>query len=83
MLSSSQLPRQMNAYYTYLRFDTTGRAANRKRGGLAGAGRQACPALSAPIVQQAINRARNLRAFANSTAERLTDHGQKFGPVPH
>ena len=53
------LPRQTNAYYTFLRFDTTGRAANRKveRWRVA-SGR--LPAPTAPILQQAINRATNL-----------------------
>ena len=71
-LEERELPRQLNSYYTFLRFDTTGRAANRKA--------EACkvpaarlPAATALTMQQAANRARNLRAFASSTAERLND----------
>ncbi len=66
------LPRQMNAYYTFMRFDTVGRAANRRV-----AGWQVPPArlvaTSVPIIQQATNRARNLRAFASSTTGRLDE----------
>ena len=70
-----QLPRQINAYYTFMRFDTTGRAAGRKveRWRVA-SGR--LPAPTAPILQQAINRATNLKAFANSTAERLNEYAR-------
>ncbi|MBD2721322.1 LptF/LptG family permease [Hymenobacter armeniacus] len=67
-----QLPRQMNSYYAYIRFDTTGRAASRKVEGLqVPAGK--LPAVSAAIVQQAVNRARNLQSYATSTAERLDE----------
>ena len=67
-----QLPRQLNAYYTFLRLDTTGQAANRKVAGWQ-VPTTRLPAASALNIQQAANRARNLRAFANSTAERLND----------
>ncbi|WP_310397205.1 LptF/LptG family permease [Hymenobacter sp.] len=67
-----QLPRQINAYYTFMRFDSTGRAAGRKVAGWqVPAARLAVP--TAPIIQQAINRVNNLKAFANSTSERLTE----------
>lgn len=66
------LPRQMNSYYTFIRFDTVGRAANRKVAGwLIPAGR--LPAPSVATIQQATNRARNVRSFASSSSERLTD----------
>jgi lipopolysaccharide export system permease protein len=64
------VPRQMNAYYTFLRVDTTGRAANAK----VAAWQVPAARLAAPtpaILQQAANRARNLRSFAGSTSERL------------
>ena len=67
-----QLPQLLSSYYTFLRFDTTGRAANRKVAGWqVPSGR--LPAVSAINTQQAANRARNLRAFASSNAERLND----------
>ncbi|WP_210515582.1 LptF/LptG family permease [Hymenobacter terricola] len=66
------LPRQMNAYYTFIRFDTVGRAANRKvENWKVPVSR--LPVASVATIQQATNRARNLRSFANSTSERLTD----------
>ncbi|UOQ96056.1 LptF/LptG family permease [Hymenobacter sp. 5317J-9] len=66
------LPRQMNSYYAYIRFDTTGRAASRKVEGLQVPAAK-LPATTAPIIQQALNRARNLQSYANSTAERLDE----------
>ena len=66
-----QLPRQMNAYYTFLRFDTVGRAANRRVEKW-----QVSPtklsSVTAVTLQQAINRATNLRTFVKSTSDRLT-----------
>ena len=70
-----QLPRQANAYFTFLRFDSTGRAANRRSARLhVPASRLA--ASTAPIIQQATNRANNLRAFASSTSERLNEYAR-------
>ncbi|WP_201984856.1 LptF/LptG family permease [Hymenobacter rubidus] len=66
------LPRQMNSYYTFVRFDSTNRAANHKAEALQVAASRLAPP-SATIIQQAISRASNLRSFANSTTERLTD----------
>ena len=64
------LPRQMNSYYTYLRFDTLGRAANlRVAGWQVPAARLA--AVNSQVVQQAKNRASNLQTFVKSSAERL------------
>ena len=71
-LEQQQLPRQLNSYYTFLRLDTTGRGANRKVASWQVPSTR-LPATSALYLQQAANRARNLRAFANSTAERLND----------
>ena len=74
-IEQGQVVRQTNAYFTYLRFDSTGRAANRKVEKLAvPVSRLAAP--SAAIFQQAGNRANNLRAFASSTAERLDDYAR-------
>ena len=66
------IPRQMNAYHTFLRFDTTSRAANQRVAALQVPATR-LPALTAAMLQQATNRARNLRAYASSTAERLND----------
>ena len=70
-----QVPRQMNAYYTYARFDTTGRAANHKTAALVVAPAKLAH-VSSTILEQAQNRARNLQAFANSTAERLNEYAR-------
>lgn len=66
----SLLPRQINAYYTFLRLDTTGRAANQKAAAVAVPATE-LPPLTPSIMQQAANRARNIRSFTTSTAERL------------
>ena len=63
---------ELNSYHTFLRFDTTGKAANRKFAGWKVPATR-LPAVSALTIQQAANRARNLKAFASSTAERLND----------
>ena len=69
-LERKQMPIQINSYYTYLRFDTLGRAANRKV-----AHWQVPAARLAPVtvsaVDQATNRAHNLQTFIKSSAERL------------
>jgi lipopolysaccharide export system permease protein len=64
------LPVQMNAYYSYLRFDTTGRAANRKLESWQVSATRLVP-VTAPIAEQALNRARNLKTYADSSAERI------------
>jgi len=70
-----QLPRALNAYYTYLRFDSTGRATNRRvESWQVPAAR--LPALTPTLVQQATNRVRNLRAFASSSADRLNEYAR-------
>lgn len=70
-----QVPQQMNAYYTYARFDTTGRAANHKAEAIKVAFTKLAP-VSSPILEQAQNRARNLMAFSSSTAERLNEYAR-------
>jgi lipopolysaccharide export system permease protein len=71
-IERQRLPLQINSYYTFMRFDTTGRTANRKAEKL-----QVAPsklaATTAPIIQQAINRAQNLKSFTTSTTVRLED----------
>ena len=70
-IQRSILPRSMNGYYSFVRFDTTGRAANRKVAGM----QVPVTRLTAPtssIVEQAITRARNLQTFASTTTESLT-----------
>jgi lipopolysaccharide export system permease protein len=62
----------MNAYYTFLRFDTTGRAAARKVADWQVSATRMAP-LSATVIEQALSRARNLKTYADSTTERLTD----------
>ncbi|HEX8659076.1 MAG TPA: LptF/LptG family permease [Hymenobacter sp.] len=70
-----QVLRQTNAYFTFLRFDTLGQAANRKvQNWRVPATRLA--ATTSPIIQQAINRANNVRAFTVSNAERLNDYAR-------
>lgn len=71
-LEQRQLPAAMNSYYTYLRLDTTGSAANRKVKNVHVASSR-LPVLTPSIVQQATNRARNLRAFVSSSADRLDE----------
>ena len=70
-----QLPRAMNAYYTFLRFDSTGNAAARRVAALQVPAAR-LPATTGSMLQQAANRARNLRAFAASTSERLNDYAR-------
>ena len=74
-LEQQQLPRQMNAYYSYIRFDTMGRAANRKVEAWQVPGKRLTP-VTAPIIEQATNRARNLQSYANTSAERLNDYAR-------
>lgn len=71
-VKEKQMRGELNSYYTFLRFDTTGKAANRKLAGWKVPATR-LPAVSALTIQQAANRARNLKAYASSTAERLND----------
>ncbi|HEX8328952.1 MAG TPA: LptF/LptG family permease [Hymenobacter sp.] len=74
-IERQRLPVQINGYYTFMRFDTTGRAANRKVEKLQVAPGKLAPT-SGPIIQQAINRAQNLKSFTTSTSERLEDYAR-------
>ena len=67
-----QLPRQLDTYYTYLRFDTLGAAANRRVAWWQVPARR-LPTLTAAMAEQAANRAHNLRSSFKATADRL-DH---------
>ena len=63
---------QLNPYYTFARFDTTGRAANRRVATWKVSAAR-LPALTPNIAEQAANRARNVRAFLSGNVERLTE----------
>jgi lipopolysaccharide export system permease protein len=65
-----KLPRQMDSYYNFLRFDTLGQAANRKVAALQVPAAVLAP-LTANSVQQALNRARNSQSFAKSSNDIL------------
>jgi lipopolysaccharide export system permease protein len=65
-----QVPLQLSGYYTYLRFDTTNRAANRRAAALK-VPLTRLPPLKPELVQQATNRARNISSFLSSTSNRL------------
>ncbi len=73
-----QVPRQVAPYYTYLRFDTTGQRQNRRLEGLQVA-ESRLPAMTVSVLEQATNRARNVRAFAGSTGERLANLAKESG----
>lgn len=66
------LPARMNGYYSYVRFDTTSRAMNRKVDTWQVPAARLAPS-SFSVLEQAINRANNLRSFASSSTEQLTD----------
>lgn len=77
-IEQHQVPRMVSPYYTYLRFDTTGQAANRR------VEQWQVPAAKLPVVsvstmEQAANRARNVRAFAGTTGERLANLEKETG----
>ena len=66
------LVQQLSPYYTYLRFDTTG---SRFRPGVNDwrIAESELPPESYQVAQQAANRARNVRSFLGTSAERLTN----------
>ncbi len=66
------LPRQLDAYYTFLRFDTLGRAANRRVAAWQVPAKR-LPTLTKEQVDQALNRTRNARTKLAATAESLTE----------
>lgn len=69
-LERRQLPRQLDTYYTFLRFDTLGAAANRRVAGWQVPPRRLSK-LTAAVAEQAASRARNLRASFKATTDRL------------
>ncbi|WP_324670614.1 LptF/LptG family permease [Hymenobacter sp. GOD-10R] len=74
-LQRRSLIQQLNPYYTYLRLDTTGQASNRRIEKLQVPATR-LPALQVGIVQQATNRARNVRSFVGSSGEQLSNLGK-------
>lgn len=69
---------QLNPYYLYLRLDTTGQAANRRVAAWQVPASR-LPAVQVGLVQQAANRARNVRGFTSTTGERLSSLGKEAG----
>ncbi|AYA38793.1 YjgP/YjgQ family permease [Hymenobacter oligotrophus] len=65
-----QVAGQVNPYFLYERFDTTGQALDKRLKKLQ-LPTKPLPALTAHMVQNAANRARNTRSFVGSYAERL------------
>ncbi|GGF08601.1 LptF/LptG family permease [Hymenobacter cavernae] len=74
-LQRRSLFQQLNPYYSYLRLDTTGQAANRRTEKLQ-VPLTRLPAVQVGIVQQAANRARNVRSFVGTTGEQLSNLGK-------
>ncbi|WP_073287613.1 LptF/LptG family permease [Hymenobacter psychrotolerans] len=74
----SQVPHLVAPYYAYLRFDTVGQAQNR-RAELVQVPDTRLPVLNAGVLEQATNRARNLKSFAGSTGERLANLAKESG----
>ncbi|MCC2544902.1 LptF/LptG family permease [Hymenobacter sp. BT175] len=77
-LERKQFLTQINPYYTFMRFDTTGQAANRRTAGIQ-VPPQLLPALTLQMVQQATNRARNIKSYATTTADRLNGLAKETG----
>ena len=75
-LERRQLIQQLNPYYTYLRLDTTGRAAQQRVETWEIASTRLQPD-NYLVAQQAANRARNVQAFLATSAERLTNLGKE------
>ncbi|QNH60472.1 LptF/LptG family permease [Hymenobacter sediminicola] len=73
-----QVPRQVAPYYSYLRFDTTGQVQNRRVEKVQVPDSR-LPVVNANVLEQATNRARNLRAFAGTTGERLANLAKESG----
>ncbi|SHJ54037.1 lipopolysaccharide export system permease protein [Hymenobacter daecheongensis DSM 21074] len=78
LLERRQLTQQFTPYYTYLRFDTTGQAQARRVEGWKVPNTK-LPAVNAQFIEQATNRARNVRAYAGSTGERLANLSKEAG----
>jgi len=64
------VPMQLSGYYTYLRFDTLNSAAYRRVSAWQVPSQKLAP-LTTPQVEQALNRARNIQSFMNSTSQGL------------
>ncbi|UYZ64139.1 LptF/LptG family permease [Hymenobacter weizhouensis] len=67
-----QLVQQLTPYYTYVRFDTTDQAAARRVAGWQVPARR-LHAVDLDVAQRAANRARNVRSYLGTSAERLTN----------
>lgn len=67
----AQLITQLNPYYTYLRFDTTGRTTQQRIASWQVPVTRLQP-VNMSVAQQAANRARNVRSFLGTSTERLT-----------
>jgi lipopolysaccharide export system permease protein len=72
LLERRQLIPQLNPYYTFLRLDTTGRVAMQRVESWQVPDKELQP-VSLNVAQQAANRARNVRSFLGTSAERLTN----------
>jgi len=64
------VPLQLSGYYTYLRFDTLNSAAYRRVAAWQVSPKKLGP-ISAPLVEQALSRARNIQSFMSSTSQGL------------
>ncbi|WP_133272905.1 LptF/LptG family permease [Hymenobacter radiodurans] len=73
-----QQVRMLNPYYVHMRLDTTGRAANQRVSNWQVSTNE-LPPLTLNQVQQATNRARNLRGYLSSSVERLTTLARETG----
>ncbi|RSK45158.1 LptF/LptG family permease [Hymenobacter rigui] len=72
LLERKHLIPQLNPYYTYLRLDTTGRMAIQRVENWQVPAVELRP-VTQNIAQQAANRARNVRSFLGTSAERLNN----------
>ncbi|OON67574.1 LptF/LptG family permease [Hymenobacter sp. CRA2] len=73
-----QLAVQMNPYFLYQRFDTTGQTQARRTANWQVPANR-LPAANASMAQSAANRARNMRAFLSSYSERLASTAREAG----
>ncbi|RYE90973.1 MAG: YjgP/YjgQ family permease [Cytophagaceae bacterium] len=64
------VPLQLSGYYTYLRFDTLNQAAYRRVATWQVSPKRLAP-ITAPLMEQAANRARNIASFMSSTSQSL------------
>jgi lipopolysaccharide export system permease protein len=73
-----QQVRMLNPYYVHMRLDTTGQTANQRVANWQVSSKE-LPPLTLNQVQQATNRARNLRGYLSSSVERLTTLARETG----